>query len=241
MRPAFSAAFSPGAIGRTYCRCLGFSDEEIFNAYFSHDVRLYDRVRRESGPEFRQTIRAALKIESDSFVMMVVSRFLPLKRLEDLSDALLSLDGRFDPGAHLIVIGDGADREPLMQMQAGLRNVRVHHIPAVRYEEMPRWYAAADLLVFPSEGDIWGLVVNEALSMGVPVICTSRIGSAELIREGENGFRVPVRAPIELAARVWQLYKDRSLLERMKASAPSIVDSWSTELAVRELQRLASL
>jgi len=125
-------------------------------------------------------------------------------------------------------------------MWSALRNIHLHHIPSVAYDDMPAWYAAADLFVFPSEGDIWGLVVNEALSMGVPVICTSRIGAAEIIRDGENGFKVPVRSPAEIAARIWQLYQDRQLLNKMKKNSAGIVDVWNTDLAVRELQRLSS-
>jgi len=241
LRPAFCAAFSPGEIGRTYCRNLGFSDQQIFNAYLSHDVLLYDRLRREKGPELRRAMRGRLGIAADDFVMISVSRFLELKRLEDLSDALLSLDGRAGGDVHLVLVGDGPHQRPLEQMRAGLRNIRLHHIPSVAYNDMPEWYVAADLSVFPSEGDIWGLVVNEALSMGVPVICTSRIGGAELVRDGENGFRVPVRSPGKMAARIWQLYRDRALLQRMKGNATSIVDSWNTDLAVRELQRLAAM
>jgi glycosyltransferase involved in cell wall biosynthesis len=240
MKPAFCAAYSPGVIGRNYCRYLGFSDQQIFNAFFSHDACHYDKLRREHGETFRRRIRGELGIDQDDFVLICVSRLLELKRLEDLSEALLSLEGRVGADVHLILVGDGLHRRPLEQMRAGLRSIHLHHIPSVAYDDIPAWYAAADLLVFPSEGDIWGLVVNEALSMGVPVICTSRIGAAELIQDGENGFQVAVRAPREIAGRIWQLYQDRSLLQRMKANATNIVDSWNTDLAVRELERLAS-
>ncbi len=55
---------------------------------------------------------------------------------------------------------------------------------------MAEFYAAADLLVFPSLGDPWGLVVNEALACGVPVLCSRLAGCADdLIRPGENGWR----------------------------------------------------
>lgn len=238
--PAYFAAFTAGVIGRNYCRHLGLVNEQIFNAFLSHDARLYDRLRREHGEEYRRRIRAELGIADNAFVMINVSRLLDLKRLEDLKDALLILDGRFGTNAHIILIGDGTHRQLLDEMPSALRNIRLHHIPSVAYDDMPAWYAAADLLVFPSEGDIWGLVVNEALSMGVPVICTSRIGAAELVRDGENGFKVPVRAPAEIATRIWQLYQDRQLLNLMKANSTDIVNHWNTDLTVHELQRLSS-
>jgi glycosyltransferase involved in cell wall biosynthesis len=240
MRPAFSAAFSPGAVGRNYCRLLGFCDEQIFNAFFSHDAHRYDKLRREHGGTFRKRVREELSIGQGDFVLISVSRLLEWKRLEDLSEALLSLEGRVGADVHLILIGDGAHRRPVEEMRARLRRIHLHHIASVKYDDMPAWYAAADLMVFPSEGDIWGLVVNEALSMGVPVICTSRVGAAELVRDGENGFQVAVRAPGEIAARIWQLYRDRHLLGRMSSNSVDIVGRWNTGLALRELERLAS-
>lgn len=240
LRPFFGAAFTPGLIGREYCQRLGFSTDETYNAFFSHDVELYDRLRRESGAEFRAAIRETLGIPPGDFVMLNVSRLLPLKRLEDLKDALVSLDGRCRGDAHIVFIGEGPHVAPLTEMKRKLSTIRVHHVPFVPYADLPAWYAAADLMVFTSERDIWGLVVNEALSMGVPVICTSCIGASELVRNGENGFVVSPRAPGEIAARVWELYQDRGFVARMRANAPEIVGSWNTGLAVCELQRLAS-
>jgi len=240
LRPFFTAAFTPGQAGRDYCQRLGFSTNDIYNAFFSHDVNRYDRLRRMRGIQLRARVRETLNIAPDDFVILNVSRLLPLKRLDDLKDALVSVDRSFSRDAHIVVIGEGVYGEALMGLQRDLHNIRVHHVPSVPYREMPAWYAGADLMVFPSEGDIWGLVVNEALSMGVPVICTSRIGASELVRSGENGFRVSVRAPKEIADRVWQLYQDRTLLARMGVTARGIVKSWNTGLAVSELRRLAS-
>jgi glycosyltransferase involved in cell wall biosynthesis len=60
---------------------------------------------------------------------------------------------------------------------------------AIPSSEMADFYAGADLLVFPSLGDPWGLVVNEALACGVPALCSRLAGCADdLIRPGENGW-----------------------------------------------------
>jgi glycosyltransferase involved in cell wall biosynthesis len=58
-------------------------------------------------------------------------------------------------------------------------------------QQLGRFYALADTLVFPSmQGETWGLVVNEAMACGLPVLCSETVGACyDLVRDGENGFR----------------------------------------------------
>jgi glycosyltransferase involved in cell wall biosynthesis len=120
-------------------------------------------------------------------------------------------------------------------MQEKLHIIHFHWLQQIDYLEIPKYYAASDLLVFPSEGDIWGLVVNEALSMGVPVICTERIGAAELVIDGKNGYKVPVRSPKLLAERIKHLYYDRVLLSQMSKESMKIRETWSQDLGIQSL------
>ena len=60
-------------------------------------------------------------------------------------------------------------------------------------KEMPRIYSLADVVVLPSETETWGLVVNEAMSCGVPVVVSDKVGCApDLIVPGVTGYRFPV-------------------------------------------------
>jgi glycosyltransferase involved in cell wall biosynthesis len=71
----------------------------------------------------------------------------------------------------------------------------------VKLDELPGYYACADVFVLPSWGEPWGLVINEAMACGLPVIATDRVGaSIDLIREGVNGHVVPAR-DVEALAR----------------------------------------
>lgn len=70
-------------------------------------------------------------------------------------------------------------------------------------EELTDYYQAADVFVLPTREDIWGLVVNEALAKGVPVITTERCGAGlEMIQSGVNGYIVPTENADELSARM---------------------------------------
>lgn len=240
IRPLFDATFTPGKIGHSYSTALGFDRTKIYNAYFSHDISFFQQkgVDRKRSQVLGHLIQP--RISDDSFVILTISRFLDWKRLEDLSDALIQIDNLVKSDVHMILIGNGAHDGPLIKMKNNLRNIHLHHIPAIAYQDIPGWYSCADLFVLPSEGDIWGLVVNEALSMGVPVICTSAIGSAELVHNGINGYTVPPRSPVEIANKIWHLYSNKNILFEMKNKSKGIKTQWNTEMAINELHRLAA-
>jgi glycosyltransferase involved in cell wall biosynthesis len=236
--PAVSAVYTAGRIGKEYFKKLGYRDDQIFNSYFSHDVDYFTSERIHNAEDYRKNIREELGIQDSHFVILTVSRLLDLKRLEDLHEALQLLEHKQVANFHVVLIGDGEHQVPVTAMQRDLQSIRFHWIKGIAYEDMPKYYAMSDLLVHPSEGDIWGLVVNEALSMGRPVICTERIGAAELVRDGENGFVVSVRAPAEIADRIERLYNDKLLLKRMSERACDITERWNSKLAIKSLKSL---
>jgi glycosyltransferase involved in cell wall biosynthesis len=240
--PHSVAAFTPGKLGKAFFQQLGFADDRIFNAYFSHDINEYREYYQTQHNAVREYVRRKFDISRDTIVILCVSRFLDWKRLIDLAEALVILEQCLvanTPSVELILIGEGEDKTHESVLQR-LRDIRVHYIPQVPYSDIKEYYCAGDIFAFPSEGDIWGLVVNEALSFGVPVICTDRIGSAELVHDGVNGFKISVRAPEQLADRLAQLVNERYLLLKMKTNALRIWDTWNTDLAVAELKRMIS-
>jgi glycosyltransferase involved in cell wall biosynthesis len=100
--------------------------------------------------------------------------------------------------------------------------------------ELPAYYAAADVLVLPSESETWGLVVNEAMACGLPAIVSDAVGCApDLIEEGKTGFTYPVGDVDALAGRL-------AALAEMKLAghdfAPALAEKmrvYSVEAAVR--------
>ncbi len=91
-----------------------------------------------------------------------------------------------------------------MRLALGLDNV-VNFLGARDQDELPRHYAAADLLVMPSHYESFGMVSLEAMSMGIPVIASDVGGLAYLVQDGVNGYKVPQQDPPALAARIRQL------------------------------------
>jgi len=134
-------------------------------------------------PAGRLAARRALGLPAADFVVLFVGRLNGQKRVEDALAAVARL-GR---GATLLVIGDG-EREAEYQAKAARLGIAAVWRGFVNQRELGRIYAASDCLVLPSDRESWGLVVNEALATGLPVVVSDRAGCApDLVVPGRTG------------------------------------------------------
>ena len=234
-----AGAITPGIYGKKYMEAWGFPDEKIFNSYLSHDVQNFSSYRdSELAASERIDIRNELGLNENDLLVLCNSRLLDWKRIEDLADSLQFLSDKAKNRIFLLLIGDGPYKKPLESLQIN-KQVRFKWIPATSYENVKKFYAASDLFVLPSEGDIWGLVINEALSMGKPVICTNRIGASCLIKNDWNGFTIGIRNPEALAASIEKLVLDDKLRQLMSSNAMNIEKTWHSGLLINELEKIA--
>jgi len=150
---------------------------------------LWEREIPEAAPTDakKRQIREKLGMQEEKIVLYV-GRFDPKKGMDDL----LQVTPELDKTAGIYFIGG----EPTAEHQAfceecGLKNV--HFVGFRKKEALEEYYQAADLLVLPTKSDVWGLVINEAMAQGLPVVTTDRcVAGLELIENGKNGYIVPV-------------------------------------------------
>jgi glycosyltransferase involved in cell wall biosynthesis len=88
----------------------------------------------------------------------------------------------------------------------------------------------SDVLVLPSLGEGFGMVVTEAMSCGLPVIVTPNVGASDLVRDGREGFVTPVCSADAIAERLQTLNRDRELLAAMSRNAQATAqeNSWES-------------
>ena len=96
---------------------------------------------------------------------------------------------------------------------------RYRYIPTLPHSQVLAEMEKHDVLVFPSLTEGYGLVILEALSRGLPVITTRNTGGPEVIRDGREGYFVPIRSADAIAEKLAQLAGDRDLLEAMSEAA----------------------
>lgn len=118
--------------------------------------------------------------------VIYVGQLIYRKGVDLLIEAMRSLSDEY-PDLKLVLVGGGDQRRLLEQQVVALAD-RVVFEGVLPANEIPARIAQADVLVLPSRHDGWGVVVNEAFSVGVPVIASDRCGAADLIKPGVNGY-----------------------------------------------------
>ena len=178
-----------GSRNREYYRSFGVPDEKLFWAPYAVDNERF-ALPSSDRTAARARIRSRLGVGPDAIVVASSAKLIERKRPLDLVDAVAELRARAID-AHALFIGDGEER-PGIEQRASARGIRsaVTIAGFVNQQELPSWYAAADTLVLPSDSrETWGLVVNEAMAAGLPVVVSDAAGcSPDLVRDGENGF-----------------------------------------------------
>jgi glycosyltransferase involved in cell wall biosynthesis len=161
--------------------------------------------------------------------VVFVGQFEERKGLADLLRAFEEVD---HAGARLRLVGNGSLEEEVRRRAA--QDPRVEIVGYTPQERLPEVLASARCLVLPSittarDREPWGLVVNEAMHAGVPVIATTAVGAAAggLVRHDANGLVVPEREPAALAAAIRRLTGDPALAARLGDQARHDVERFS--------------
>lgn len=159
------------------------------------------------------------------------------KGLRYLLEAMPRLDARLD--ARLVIVGDGPEGEALRRQAEALGvKRRVRFVGRVPDEELPLYYRAADLFVLPASerSEAFGLVQLEAMSSGLPVLCTELgTGTSYVNRHGDSGWVVPPRDAGALARAIDRLLGDDALRRRLAAGALARSEQFSAGRMVREI------
>lgn len=197
----------------------------------------------------RNALRTAWGIPEDAFCVLFVGKFLPTKRPLDIISALESLRGAAR-SYHALFVGTGElgeqlrircdvtfDAENIVTPKGSVDHAapRASFAGFLSQSEICKAYVSADCLVLPSEGETWGLVVNEALASGLPCVVSDACGSAEdLVRPLDPALCFPVGDVEGLAAAI-------AHVEREPPSPLSIerhVANFDSSITVDVLERL---
>jgi glycosyltransferase involved in cell wall biosynthesis len=226
---SFSAGFVGGDPHKEYLAELGMGREFITlgfdvveNAYFSQAAKAVradaQGLRREAGLPERYVLASA--------------RFIPIKNLLGLIEAF----GRFRrlrPASqtHLVLLGDGPERAALEAKRAEVGMDNAILMPGFKqYDRLTTYYSLADSFLHVSRIEPWGLVVNEAMAAGLPVIVSKACGCASnLVLDGENGYLVAPDDLDEIADRLARLDDDPALRARMTERSSAIIAEWGPE------------
>jgi len=224
-------ALAIGILNRQFYQAYGVPAERIFSTPYAVDNERFLAEAERLAPS-RSTLREELGWPVDLPVVLCVGKLIPRKRPMDVIEALAQVAGRHP--AVLVYVGEGSERRRLAEAAArrGLRHVIITGF--VNQTEISRYYAVADVLVLPSGHEPWGLVLNEAMCFGLPVVASDAVGaSPDLVRPGENGFVFPAGDVYALAGVLGRLLADPAARARMGARSREIVAAYSYDADLR--------
>ena len=170
-------------------------------------------------------------------VALGVGQFIPRKGWD-----LLIRVAHFFPKVGFYIVG-GVAPEEYKTLRNAEKAYNVHFIEFKEKQELKKYYYAADFFVLPTREDIWGLVINEALSCALPVVTTTTcVAGIELIKNGKNGYLVTSESEQELKMAIENIVKSLVRNDEMKMEALESIRGYTIEnmadVHIRELEKM---
>lgn len=220
-----AAYLASGEHAKEYFLRYGAQDEKIFIHNFSalHEGEV---LNEPLNSEEKKELRKKLALPLDKKIVIAVGRFIPLKRY----DFLLREWKQIDDECCLLLIGGGSEYEKYQSIiqENGLTNVILENFHPTH--ELYEYYKAADAFIHPSSYDVWGLVVNEAMANGLPVVVSDTcVAGLELIQEGKNGFQFSMGNESEGIKKLSSLLGDKQLRQNMARECIKTIQSYTIE------------
>ncbi|GAA4463446.1 hypothetical protein GCM10023189_41500 [Nibrella saemangeumensis] len=233
--------FCFGSRSADYLIQLGVPPNKILLRKNAVDNHVLLKTYQESLPSRTQR-QQQLGLPANNFIF--VGRLIDVKNLETLIEAFALANQQVQATTDsalsrwgLILFGEGPLQEKLSQrIQAlGLQHL-VRFLPGQPWYRVPESLSLADVLVLPSWSETWGLVVNEAMVCGMPVIVSERCGCAiDLVQHGRNGFVINPYKPEELANYMTMFMNNDVNRAQMGQAARQLIEPYAPEAVAREM------
>ena len=247
----YSAALVGGQRHVEYLAELGMPRERVFTGYDVVDNEYFRQKAEEirsQGSEVRQKyalpenyfLASARFIEKKNLPKLIQA-YAEYRQRSEVRDRKSDISHQHSPW-DLVVLGDGPLKADLCRLISDLRLNEHVLLPGFKpYDELPVYYAFANAFVHASATEQWGLVVNEAIASGLPVIVSERCGCVPELVQG-NGFTFDPTNEHELTARLLEM-ASLSDEERKRFSDNSygIAANFATQRFGEGLERAASV
>ncbi|MEG5024191.1 glycosyltransferase family 4 protein [Microcoleus sp. AT8-B5] len=174
-------------------------------------------------------------------IFLYVGRITSRKGIKTLLEACAILKNQGYVDYSLLIIGKGDQRE---ELEAFIKECdfeeQVTWAGWVEYGNLGAYFQQADIFVFPTFEDVWGMVVPEAMVLGKPVLCSNGAASCELIMSGENGYIFDPSSVQELAEKMQVFLDHPDLIESMGERSRQIISQKTPETAAKAYVEVTS-
>ena len=226
---AADAILYVGQANREAYEHYGAEPRQLFFTPHSVDVDAIARAADTARQHLAQ-LRAQWGLPADAVIVQFVGKLTAQKHVDRMLDLARELD---QTRAHIMIAGSGPLEQHLRTSAADRQLHNVSFLGFVNQARIAEVYAAGDLFVLPSEGEAWGLAVNEAMAAEVVPIISSEVGAApDLITQGETGFVFPFGDWRTMTDQVERLVRDEPLRRQIAKAARARVERYDYGAAV---------
>ena len=225
------ACIAYGTRAKEYLVSLGASPEKVFIAYNTVDTDFF-RQQNFKFKAQKDDLNDKMGIKNKK-IALYIGQLIERKNVKLLIKAYSKLKDELDIA--LLIVGNGMQKNELKNLCIKNNINDVFFVGFKQKEELPWYYAMSDLFVLPSAQEVWGLVLNEAMACGLPVIATDKVGaSVDLIKNQENGYVVESRNIEQLYEAMKKILANPKIEESMsKRSQEMIEESFTIEHAAK--------
>ncbi len=227
-----SAWLSTSKVTDKYLCYYGANQEQIYRYPFTS---LFERDILKKTLEYneKKQLKVELGIEHEQ-VVVAVGQFIHRKGY----DVLLQACGDICSNVGVYIIGGTpTDEYLLIHDKYNLKNV--YYLPFQEKEVLKKYYMSSDIFVLPTREDIWGLVINEAMAAGLPIVTTDKcIAGVELVKDGFNGYIVPSNNEKAIAEKINAILNNNSLRHSMSEHAIETISTYTLENMAKEHIRI---
>ncbi|ALV21536.1 glycosyltransferase family 4 protein [Carnobacterium antarcticum] len=214
---------SPSVESDSYLKYYGANENNIhrypFTSVFEREI-LKDILSVKEKDDIKSRLGIA-----EQKVIITVGRFIKSKGF----DILLKAFSQVDSETGLYIVG-GEPTEEYLELIKEYNLKNVHFIEFLNKDELANYYKAADLFVLPTRKDVWGLVINEAMAFGLPIITTDKcVAGMELVENKGNGFIIPIEDQNELSKKMNVILSDNKLRNKMALNSLKKIKQFTIE------------
>ena len=229
---------------------IGSRNGEYWNFYFGDRVPQFPvpyavdneffAAKARAAEDSLDGLRAELDLEPGRRVILFASKLQQRKHADHLMAAFAQLQALSMPGTgpYLLLAGEGEQRAALETQARDLGLTDVRFVGFQNQTALPRFFALADVFVLPARHEPWGLVVNEVMATGTPVVLSSDIGAAaDLVTDGVEGYVYRTGDIAALAQAIRRVLASPETARTLGAAAAKRMAHWNFESDIGGLRK----
>ena len=226
-----------GKVGKLYFKKIyNYPEEKIYNQYLTVDGDIINKLSKNKDI-YRKNIREKMGISEDDKVLIYSGRLVSIKNVDSVIKAISKIDKK---DIILLVAGGGELENELIELANSL-NVRIIVTGFINEQtELFKHYFAGDALILPSSVyEVWGLVINEAMYAGLPVLVSNICGcSLDLVNHGENGYLFKPSNVEDLIRKIKMLDDDTLVKKMGQASRKRLESRFAPQTHYEDLMKI---